>query len=35
MREARDLVILKGPGGKKTVVVSNNNGPVQAYGVNK
>ena len=31
MREARDLCLLRGTGGKKTVIVSNNNSTLQIY----
>ena len=31
MKEARDLAMLKGVGGKMQVMVSNNNGPLQLY----
>ncbi len=30
-KEVRDLAALRGPGGKKRVVVANNNGPVQVF----
>ncbi len=33
MREARDMIDLRGPNGKKSILVSNNNSPLQVFGV--